>query len=293
MQRIVILLAMTLIGGQAADPKTAPRPEPILLWPGGAPGALGTAPEDIPTISIYRPRPPLSNGAIFVVCPGGGYGRLADHEGHDVAVWLNGLGVTAGVLRYRLGPRYNHPAPSRDVARAIRFMRARAKDWDADPARLGIIGFSAGGHLASTIATRFDRGDPRAADPIDRMSSRPDVAILAYPVISMDQRITHTGSRNNLLGPNPPEKLVEELSSERHVTHDTPPTFLFHTADDEGVPVENSDRFAAALRAAKVPFELHVFEKGRHGVGLAPDDPVLKAWPQLAAAWLRARGIIR
>jgi acetyl esterase/lipase len=228
-----------------------------------------------------------------VVCPGGGYARLADHEGHNVAVWLNGIGVTAAVLKYRLGPRYGHPAPLQDVARAIRTVRARAKEWNVDPGRIGVIGFSAGGHLASTVATQFDAGNPAAADAVDRVSSRPDLAVLAYPVISMEEGIAHAGSRTNLLGPNPSADLVQALSSDRRVTARTPPTFLFHTADDAGVLVENSLRFATALRAAKVPYELHVFETGRHGVGLALDNPVLSAWPRLLENWLRARAFIK
>jgi acetyl esterase/lipase len=228
-----------------------------------------------------------------VVCPGGGYARLADHEGHNVAVWLNGIGVTAAVLKYRLGPRYRHPAPLQDVARAIRTVRARAKDWGVNPGRIGVIGFSAGGHLASTVATQFDAGDAAAADPVERFSSRPDVAVLAYPVISMEARIAHAGSRNNLLGPNPSADLVQALSTDRRVTARTPPTFLFHTVDDAVVLVENSLQFAAALRGAKVPYELHVFETGRHGVGLALDDPVLSAWPRLLGSWLRARGFVK
>jgi acetyl esterase/lipase len=287
-----LALLSGLVMHEAAPSQQASRPTPLPLWKGAAPGALGASPEDTPTISLYRPAG-ASSGAAFVVCPGGGYGRLADHEGHDVALWLNRIGVTAVVLKYRLGPRYHHPAPLQDVSRAIRTVRARAKEWGTDPARIGIIGFSAGGHLASTIATGFDAGNPGAVDPVERFSSRPDVAVLAYPVISMEEGITHAGSRSNLLGPNPSAELVQELSTERRVTDRTPPTFLFHTADDAGVLVENSVRFAAALRAAKVPYELHVFETGRHGVGLAPDNPVLSAWPRLLENWLRTRGFVK
>ena len=291
MNRLVILtLASSVVLLAPANSQEVSRPAP--LWPGGAPGAVGSGPEDTPTISLFRPSG-ASSGAAFVVCPGGGYTRLADHEGHDVAVWLNGIGVTAVVLKYRLGPRYRHPAPLQDVARAIRTVRARAKEWNVDPGRIGVIGFSAGGHLASTVATQFDAGNPAAADAVDRVSSRPNLAVLAYPVISMEARIAHAGSRNNLLGPNPSAELVQALSSERRVTTQTPPTFLFHTADDAVVLVENSLQFAAALRGAKVPYQLHVFETGRHGVGLAPDNPVLSAWPRLLESWLRARGFVK
>jgi acetyl esterase/lipase len=290
---VILTFASSLVLLDSANPQGVSRPAPAPLWPGGAPGAVGSGPEDTPTISLYRPTTAASTGAAFVVCPGGGYARLADHEGHNVAVWLNGIGVTAFVLKYRLGPRYRHPAPLQDVARAIRTVRARAKEWNVDPGRIGVIGFSAGGHLASTVATQFDAGTETAADAVDRVSSRPDLAVLAYPVISMEEGIAHAGSRANLLGPNPSADLVQALSSDRRVTSRTPPTFLFHTADDAGVLVENSLRFAAALRAAKVPYELHVFETGRHGVGLALDNPVLSAWPRLLESWLRARGFVK
>lgn len=270
----------------------APRPAPIALWADGAPGALGTDSFDIPTISVYRPGA-NATGAAMVICPGGAYQNLADYEGHAIAVWLNTLGVTGVVLKYRLGPRYHYPAQWQDVSRAIRTVRARAAEWGVDPARVGVIGFSAGGHLASTIATHFDTGNPAAADPVERQGSRPDLAVLAYPVITMEAGVTHAGSRRNLLGDNPPAPLVALLSNETQVTARTPPTFLFHTADDPVVPVENSERFAAALRRAHVPFELHIFAHGPHGVGLAEGDPVLHAWTGLLESWLRGRGFAK
>jgi acetyl esterase/lipase len=269
------------------------RPTPMALWANGAPGALGHDSTDIPTISLYRPANGKATGAAMVICPGGSYQNLADHEGHAIAVWLNTLGVTAVVLKYRLGPRYHYPAPFDDVTRAVRTVRARAAEWGIDPARVGVIGFSAGGHLASTIATHFDAGNPTASDPIDRLSSRPDLAVLAYPVISMEQGITHAGSRRNLLGTDPSQELVALLSNERQVTAQTPPTFLFHTIDDPVVPVENSQRFAAALGVAHVPYELHLYAHGPHGVGLAPDDPVLHTWTLLLENWLHGRGFVR
>ncbi len=293
MNRFRIAACAILLGVALPRPGSAQdttRPTPIPLWPDGAPGAKGRDSADVPTISLYRPVAWHATGAAIVVCPGGAYQMLADHEGHSIALWLNGLGITAAVLKYRLGPRYSHPAPLQDVARAIRTVRARAQEWGVDPDRIGVWGFSAGGHLAATIATRFDAGDSSAADSIERVSSRPTILVLAYPVISMVDGITHATSRRNLLGPDPSPELIAELSADQHVTAGTPPTFLFHTADDPVVPVENSLLFAAALRAAKVPYELHVFAHGPHGVGLAQDFPDLSIWPTLLQHWLRARG---
>jgi acetyl esterase/lipase len=265
----------------------------VLLWPDGAPGAVGTQPEDRPKLTLYPAPPDRASGAAVVVCPGGGYRTLAsDHEGKQVAEWLNGLGVSAFVLQYRVGPRYRHPAPITDAQRALRLVRFHAREWGVDAARVGIMGFSAGGHLASTAGTRYDDGNPQAADPVDRMGSRPDLMILAYPVISFTATFTHKGSRQSLLGDPPDAKVAEELSNEMRVTARTPPAFLFHTGDDPGVPVENSIAFYQALRAAQVPAELHVFPKGPHGVGLAPHDPVLSQWPKLCAVWLQTMGFL-
>ncbi len=286
----VVSLSLLLLVLLFQNPNS--RPAPLPLWPDGAPGSKGNQPEDIPTLSLYQPPEGKASGAAIVVCPGGGYARLADHEGHNVAVWLNSIGVTAVVLKYRLGPRYAHPAMMQDVLRAISTVRARAADWKVDAKRIGVMGFSAGGHLASTAATHFEEGDASSADPVRRVSSRPDLVILAYPVITMSEAPAHSGSRRNLLGENPSKELLELLSNEKRVTSRTPPAFLFHTEDDSGVPVENSLMFAAALRRAKVPYELHVFEHGRHGVGLAPEDPILSAWPGLLRSWLRARGFV-
>lgn len=281
------LILLSSLSGQ--DP---PRPAPIPLWPAGAPGAKGSNPEDVPTISVYQPTIDKSSGAAIVLCPGGGYAHLASHEGHTVAVWLNSLGVTVAVLQYRLGPKYQHPAMLDDARRAVRTLRSRANEWKIDPARIGIFGFSAGGHLASTAATHFDEGLPNASDPIERSSSRPDLLILGYPVITLTEPFLHRGSRQNLLGEHPSTALIELLSNERHVTPQTPPTFIFHTENDSAVPIENSLMFVSALRKAKVPHELHVFERGRHGVGLAQTDPVLSIWPKLLENWLRLRGFV-
>ena len=197
------------------------------------------------------------------------------------------------VLTYRLGPKYNHPTQKNDVLRAIRWVRSGAWRYGVDPSRVGVMGFSAGGHLASTAATLFEPGDPAAEDRIDRASSRPDFAILGYPVISFTADYTHQGSKRHLLGENPDPALVELLSTEKQVTKDTPPTFLFHTNEDTGVPPENSVAFYLALRKAGVPAELHIYERGRHGVGLAWSDRVLGSWPDRLADWMASRGLLR
>ena len=262
---------------------------PIVLWPDGAPGALGKEPVDIPTLTPYLPLKEKAGGAAVIVCPGGGYDHLANHEGAPVAEWLNSIGITAFVLKYRLGPRYHHPAPLQDAARAIRTVRSRAAEWKIDPDRIGIIGFSAGGHLASTIATHFDSGKPDASDSVERVSSRPNLMILIYPVITMREK-THAGSKKNLLGDNPAPELVSLLSNDEQVTRETPPAFLVHAMTDPGVPVENTLLFAAALRKAGVPYELHLFERGPHGFGLGGNDPILSSWPARCADWLRVHG---
>jgi acetyl esterase/lipase len=276
----------------AATRMPAP-PHTLLLWPEGAPGAIGTEDADRPTLTVVLPAADTRNGAAVLVCPGGGYGALADgHEGHDIAAWLNTRGLAAFILRYRLGPRYRHPSPLQDARRAMRLIRANASEWGVDPRRVGVWGFSAGGHLASTLGTHFDAGDPKASDPVARQSCRPDFMVLCYPVITMSGPSSHAGSRANLLGPAPSPALVELLSNERQVTPETPPTFLFHTTADTPVPPENSALFYLALRKAGVPAELHIYEQGPHGVGLALADPVLSSWPDRLAAWLRVRGVL-
>lgn len=212
-----------------------------------------------------------------------------DHEGRQIAQWLNSIGIAAFILKYRHGPRYRHPAPLTDVKRAMRVVRFGAERFRVAPDAIGIWGFSAGGHLASTLGTHFDGGDANASDPIDRASCRPDFLILAYPVISFTTEFTHQGSRRNLLGENPGPDLVEQLSNEKQVTKDTPPTFLFHTDEDDGVASENSVLFYLALRKAGVPAELHIYQHGKHGVGLAPTDQVLSSWSDRLADWLKAR----
>lgn len=282
---LLLTLGLTLNAGE--------QPNVELLWPKGAPGALGMEERDKPSLTIYLPPADKANGTAVVVCPGGGYGGLAiGHEGKDPAEWLNRHGIAAFVLRYRLGPRYRHPVPLQDAQRAIRFVRSRAKKWNLDPQRIGIWGFSAGGHLASTVATHFDDGKRDADDPIEQVSCRPDFAILCYPVITLRLPFTHGGSRHNLLGDKPDEALVTSLCNDEQVTDKTPPTFLFHTMEDTVVPVENSLQFYQALRKKKVPCELHIYEKGPHGVGLAVGRGAASLWPEQLNAWLKTRGLL-
>jgi acetyl esterase/lipase len=284
---------------QGSEPSASA--ETIRLWPHGAPGAKGSDPDkDVPTLSVWLPRPEAATGSAVVVCPGGGYAMLAmDHEGKQVAEWLNSLGITAFVLKYRLGPRYHHPAMLQDAGRAIRTVRANAERWRLDPNKIAILGFSAGGHLASTAGTHFDAGRVDADDPIERVSSRPDRMILVYPVIALATPYGHTGSLRNLLGDKPSQELIESLSNERQVTKETPLTFIAHTNADSGVPAENALLFALALRKAGVPVELHLFERGVHGLGLGdgwagriPAEPSFKAWPKLCETWLRNQGFL-
>lgn len=288
---IVLLVAGAASAGPRPDPAKMPTPQ--LLWPSGAPGAKGEQDDDKPALWVYLPPENKAVGTAVVICPGGGYGHLAiGHEGKDVAQWLNSMGVAAFVLRYRLAPRYQHPAPLLDAQRAVRTVRSGAKYWHIDPAHIGVMGFSAGGHLASTVGTHYDSGNPAAKDPIDKASCRPDFLILAYPVISLGTEYAHLGSRNNLLGSSPETALLESLTNEKMVTSETPPTFLFHTNEDAGVVPENSVLFYLALRKAKVPAEMHIFEHGRHGIGLAANVPADSIWPTLCENWLRGRGML-
>jgi acetyl esterase/lipase len=264
-----------------------------LLWPDGAPGAKGDRRADTPALFLYPASGERATGAGVVVCPGGGYAMLATgHEGRAVAEWLNEYGISAFVLRYRHGPRYQHPWPLRDAQRAMRMVRAHAQEWRVDPDRLGILGFSAGGHLASTVGTHIESGDSTAADSLVRFSTRPDFMTLVYPVISMTDSFAHKWSRKMLLGANPDSSRMRRLSSEQQVTEQTPPTFLVHTGEDDGVPAENSVYFYLALRRHGVPAEMHLYEQGGHGFGLAPSDPVLSSWPDRWVDWVRDRGML-
>lgn len=267
---------------------TAVEPQTIRLWETKAPGASGEEPKDVPTAIVYLSNAKQPTGAL-VILPGGGYGGLAmDHEGHQMARWANELGMSAFICNYRhRGKGYGHPHPLLDAQRLVRTVRARASEWHVDPQRIGIIGFSAGGHLGSTVLTHFDAGMADAKDSIDRVSSRPDFGILCYPVIDFDDSYTHKGSLKNLLGDNPDPALVKSLCNSTQVTKDTPPTFLWHTAEDKAVPIENSLRFYSALASQGVQAELHCFALGRHGLGLAADTPGASQWPALCRDWLK------
>lgn len=286
-----IMLVVTVPAGQAAGPH-----EVVLLWPDGAPGAKGTEEGDKPTLTIYLPEKGKAAGVAVVIFPGGGYGHLAmDHEGHQIGEWLNSIGVAGFIVKYRhrnSGAGYGHPAPIRDAQRAIRTVRSRAKEWGVDPGRIGIIGFSAGGHLASSAGTHFKIRYSEPADAIDRCSCRPDFMILMYPVISFTEWYTHKGSRANLLGKNPNEDLVESFSNEKQVTPETPPTFLVHANDDKVVPPENSVAFYLALRKAKVPAEMHIYEKGGHGFGPGLGKGACSSWMVRCADWMKGRGLL-
>lgn len=274
-----------------ADMKT-----PIPLWPDGAPGALGATSNDIPTITPYLPDATPATGAAMLICPGGGYEHLAPHEGHDYALWLNQHGVACFVLKYRLGSNgYHYPAEFQDVTRAMRWVRAHAADYKINPHRIGIMGSSAGGHLAATLLTHFDDGDANSGDPIERQSSRPDLGILCYAVITMSDQFTHQGSKRNLFGNHPSPELVKLLSDELQVTTNTPPCFLWTTFEDKTVPMENTMMFAAALRKNHVPFALHIYEKGGHGMGLADKPPFTHPhpWANDCLFWLRQQGYVK
>jgi acetyl esterase/lipase len=266
----------------------------LRLWPGAAPGAQGTAESDIPQMTAYLPRFTPAGMTAVIVLPGGGYHALATNsEGRQVANFLNSMGIAAFVLQYRLGPRYHHPVEIEDAQRAIRTVRSHAGEWHIAPNRIGVMGFSAGGHLAATASTHFDSGKADASDAVDRVSSRPDFSILCYPVISLTEAWTHQGSRLNLLGENPAPELARTMSMENAVTAQTPPTFIFQTNADTTVPAENSVYYYLALRKAGVPAEMHVFENGPHGVGLSMNDPALSEWPKLLVNWLRVHGFVK
>jgi len=290
-----LLVAALLTAAQTAQaPPLVQEPQTILLWPSGAPGAIGDEDRDKPALTIYMPPNTTGPMSAVIVAPGGSYARLSMNlEGRAPANYLNTLGIAAFVLRYRLGPRYHHPIELGDAQRAIRTVRARAAEWHIAPDRIGFMGFSAGGHLASSVSTHFDNGKADAADPIDRAGSRPDFAILAYPVISLVEPWTHQGSKTNLLGDAPDAALARSLSSETQVTASTPPTFIYHTNADTVVPVENAVAYFLALRRAGVTAEMHVFRNGAHGSGLAQQDPALAEWPRLLANWLRAGGFAK
>lgn len=284
---LILFISAPMTLAQAEEVTSAVRAK--YLWSDGAPGAKSNTENDKPTLTIYLPSKEKANGSAVLICPGGGYGGLAfDHEGHEIARWLNSNGIAGFIIKYRCkGTGYSYPYPLLDAQRAIRTVRSGAKDFNIDPSKIGIIGFSAGGHLASMTGTHFDAGKADANDVIDKVSCRPDFMILIYPVITMTQEFGHVGSRKNLIGENPDKKLAESVSSELQVTPQTPPTFLVHTEEDTEVPTENSICFYLALQKAKVPAELHIFQKGPHGYGLADYLPTVSAWPDMCLKWLK------
>lgn len=290
-----ILMFLSPVIAIAADPvlkKNEPA-ETRLLWPEGAPGAKGDADKDKPKLLIYPAKENATDVAI-VVCPGGGYGGLAmGHEGYEIADWLNKNGISAFICDYRhRGKGYGHPNPLMDAQRAIRIVRAGAKDWNISPNKIGVLGFSAGGHLASSCATHGSLGDLEMKDPINKVSCRPDFAVLCYPVIGFDKPYTHRGSQRNLLGSEPNPELVKFYSNEEQVSKETPPAFLWHTTADKAVPVENSIQFYLACKKNGVSASLHVFNQGRHGLGLGKSTPSVKAWPGLCMNWLHEEGFL-
>jgi len=293
-----ITLAFTTLMSASADPTVIP------LWPEGVPNLRADATEEKstdnrtsnihhPSLTVYPAPVDKANGTAVIVCPGGGYVRLAmDKEGTEYAEWLNARGITAFVLKYRM-VEYGQPAPLQDALRSIRLIRSRAAEFNVKPDRIGIMGSSAGGHLSSSAATLFDSPEGKTGAALDSVSARPDFAILCYPVITMTQPNTHAGSRKSLLGENPSDELIARWSTENQVTSATPPTFVFHTTQDGAVPVENALAFYAALKRHKVPAELHVFEKGGHGVGMRPGNGPTSDWPKLLEAWLRLHGWVQ
>jgi len=288
---LVMLFVFGCLAAAQAQPTNS-----FPLWPNGAPGALGTAEKDIPTLTPFWPESSEATGAAVVVCPGGGYAGLAPYEGEHYARFLAEHGIAGFVLKYRLAPAgYHHPSMLQDAARSVRTLRAKAGEWKLDAKKIGIMGSSAGGHLTSTLLTHFDSGKADPEDPIERVSSRPDLGILCYPVITMGS-FTHKGSKGNLLGKEPSDELVRELSNELQVTKETPPCFLWHTVEDTAVPVENSLQFAEALRKAGVLFDLHIYQKGPHGLGLGTHDynpAKWHPWTHDCIFWLKAQGFAK
>jgi len=289
-RKLIWFVIAGLLGLVASAP--CQQDNQIPLWPLAAPMAKGSGPDDTPTILLYLPSSRQPTPGI-IVCPAGDYMTLfLDRDGRQVAEWLNNLGIAAFVLKYRVAPTYHYPVPLLDAQRALRYVRSNASLYNVAGNEIGIMGFSAGGHLAAMAATHFDSGKVSPGDGIDRMSSRPDFLVLAYPAITCSEPYRQALACTNLIGDHPEPGLAALVSSEKHVTAKTPPTFIFHTYDDATVPVENSLAFFSALRREGVPAELHIYEHGQHGVGLALDDPVLSTWPKLLENWFRGRGLL-
>lgn len=299
---IILMVASSTVWAQF-DPITLPLYEKV---PNAKPSdeQEQTSGEDIvlvskvqePSIQVFLPSKRNATRQAVVVCPGGGYAVLAyDWEGTDIAKWLNSQGIAAIVLKYRLPSTASqvdpHEVPLMDAQRAMRLARQHANEWNIDPGQIGVMGFSAGGHLASTLGTHYDSGNANSQDPVERHSSRPDFMILGYPVISLTEHVAHIGSRNNLLGKFPSEELVKRFSNELQVTEDTPLTFIFHSQDDTGVPVQHSLLFYQALLQAKVPVEMHLYPEGGHGYSLGVNaEGTFTQWPAACIQWLEDRG---
>jgi acetyl esterase/lipase len=295
---LAVALAAVGMAGEGRDGAA----QVIDIWPEGVPGLRADAAAEIvdgeritnvhrPTLTVYSAPAGRATGAAVIICPGGGYAALyPEKEGVEPAKWLNSLGITAFVLKYRLS-EYGQPAPLRDVLRAVRLVRSRAADFGIKPDRIGVMGFSAGGHVAACAGTLYDLPDGRTGAALDAVNARPDFLLLIYPVITMKDPYTHAGSRRNLLGPTPASGLIERYSAELQVTKDTPPAFLLTTFEDGTVPAENCVEFFEAMRRAGVPAELHVYEKGPHGVGLRPGFGPVSGWPKICEQWLRLRGL--
>jgi acetyl esterase/lipase len=284
----LVLLGLLISTANAAEPNAKTE----LLWPGGAPGAKGNDANDKPTMAIYLPAKEKTTGSAVVIFPGGGYQRVAiDHEGRQVARWLNDLGIAAFVVDYRhRGRGYGNPAPIQDAQRAIRIVRSRSAEFGIETNKIGIIGFSAGGHLASTAGTHFNEKFYEPVDANDGTSARPDFMILIYPVISLGP-FAHSGSRISLLGNNVSQEQIDKFSNEKQVDSNTPPTFLVHATDDKTVPAENSIYFYLACKKAHVPVEMHLWQKGEHGFGLGKSGTPVSRWPVLCADWMDKMGL--
>jgi acetyl esterase/lipase len=298
MKKILLPLLVTALATTAlAEPTVIP------LWPGGVPGAKDLGPEHSdaegriwnvsnPTLTVYPAAFDRPTGTAVIVCPGGGYVRLSNvREGIQYANWLSTLGVTTFVLKNRLG-EFGHPAPLQDVLRAVRIVRSRAAEFHIDPSRIGVMGSSAGGHLAASAGTLFDHPAGKTGTALDAVSARPDFLILMYPVITMTDPSVHAGSRHALLGAHPSPEMIQLMSVEKQVTAATPPTLLIHTQEDATVPVENSILFFQALTKAKVPAEMYLFEHGSHGMGMKAEFGTASDWPARATEWLRGRGLL-
>jgi acetyl esterase/lipase len=291
---LICLLIISTLVGKIPAAQTVSKQSVELLWPDGAPGAKGNEDGDKPTLTICLPDKETATGTAIVICPGGGYGHLSmDREGQQIADWLNSIGVAGFILKYRHGGvGYGHPAPLQDAQRAVRIVRSRAEEWGLNPQRIGIMGFSAGGHLASSAGTHFQNNYYEPKDEIDKASCRPDFMVLLYPVITMEDAYTHKGSKRNLLGENPDPQLVENLSNEKQVTDKTPPTFLVHSNQDTTVPAENSIFFYLALRKAGVPAEMHIYQNGSHGTAIEKKYGVISTWPERCTEWMKVRGLL-